>query len=127
MTKRWSTDSNAQPSRGRRRRAADLLTSTSRAVPEGFEFVIGIINELLEGAGLPGNFASADAQEIQEQVQEQRRRELFVEGHRMGVLRRLGRITRFTSGSHPYVGDAYGGMECFPLPDTERQGNPNIT
>ena len=93
---------------------------------EGGATAVGIINELLEEAGLPGNFASTDAQEIQEQVQEQRRRELFVEGHRMGVLRRLGTITEFTSGNHPYVGDAYGGMACFPLPDTERNGNPNI-
>ncbi len=93
---------------------------------EGGATAVGIINELLEEAGLPGNFASGNEQEIQAQVQEQRRRELFVEGHRMGVLRRLGTITEFTSGQHPYVGDAYGGMQCFPLPDTERNGNPNI-
>ena len=93
---------------------------------EGGAAAVGIINELLEEAGLRGNFASSNEQEIQAQVQEQRRRELFVEGHRMGVLRRLGTITEFTSGTHPYVGDAYGGMACFPLPDTERNGNPNI-
>ena len=87
---------------------------------------VAIINELLTDAGLVANFASSVEADIQDQVQEQRRRELFLEGHRMGVLRRLGTITDFTSGSHPYVGDSYGGMECFPLPDTERDGNPNI-
>ena len=92
---------------------------------EGGAAAVGIINELLAEAGLPGNFASSKAGDPGA-VQEQRRRELFVEGHRMGVLRRLGTITEFTSGTHPYVGDAYGGMECFPLPDTERNGNPNI-
>ena len=94
---------------------------------EGGATAVTIINELLTAAGLTGNFASTVEADIQDQVQEQRRRELFLEGHRMGVLRRLGTITDFTSGAHPYVGDSYGGMACFPLPDTERNGNPNIS
>lgn len=93
---------------------------------QGGATAVTIINELLVAAGLLGNFASVDPQVIQDEVQEQRRRELFLEGHRMGVLQRLGTITNFTSGSHPFVGDTYGGMACFPLPDTERNGNPNI-
>ncbi len=94
---------------------------------EGGQTAVGIINELHSAAGLQP-FASADEGEIQAMVREQRRREFFLEGQRMGDLRRYGG-TAFqdaAGGQHPYVGDTYGGMECFPLPNVERQNNPNL-
>jgi len=102
---------------------AQLIIAEAR----GGQTAVDIINDLLEAAGLP-SFESTDPLEIQEMVREQRRRELFLEGHRMGDLRRYGG-TAFqdaAGGAHPFVGDVYGGMECFPLPNVERQNNPNL-
>ena len=95
---------------------------------EGGQVAVEIINDLLEAAGLSGNFVSTDEDEILEMVREQRRREFFLEGQRIGDLRRYGG-TAFqdaTAGEHPYTGETYGGMTCFPLPLVEIQNNPNV-
>lgn len=57
-------------------------------------------------------------------LRDQRRRDLFIDGHRLGDLRRYKRlygIDEFPSG--PYFGSAtvsYGTQECWPIPITER-------
>jgi hypothetical protein len=60
------------------------------------------------------------------EIVEQRRRELFLEGHRMGDIRRLGLPLSPATGA-PYVtGGTYGDQSCFPLPNIERINNPNL-
>ena len=54
---------------------------------EGGQQAVSIINALRDGHGLPP-FASTNEQEIQDQVLEERRRELFIEGFRAYDLRR---------------------------------------
>src|SRR5690606_38410885 len=55
----------------------------------GGEVAVGIINELHEAAGIPP-FAGGDEAAIQAQIVEERRREYFLEGRRLGDLRRYG-------------------------------------
>lgn len=68
---------------------------------------------------------------------EERRRELFAEaGHRMNDMLRLegtpwdipwlGEPGSIHPNGQDSVGGAYGTTTCFPLPDVERIGNPNI-
>ncbi|MBC8086198.1 MAG: RagB/SusD family nutrient uptake outer membrane protein [Phycisphaerae bacterium] len=57
---------------------------------------------------------------------EDRRRELFLEGHRLGDIRRYGIALAPAAGSAYPGGGAYGTQSCFPLPDVERINNPNI-
>lgn len=58
---------------------------------------------------------------------EDRRRELFLEGHRLGDLRRYAIPLAPAAGTpYPGGGGAYGTQSCFPLPDVERINNPNI-
>ena len=96
---------------------------------EGGQTAVDIINELLDAAGLDPSFASTDEDEILTMVREQRRREFFLEGHRMGDLRRYGgsAFLDAAGGSHPYTNETYGGMTCFPLPLVEIQNNPNVS
>lgn len=94
------------------------------AEAEGGQTAVGIINTLHKRAGLPP-FASADPTEIKKMVHEQRKRELYLEGHRLNDMRRLG--LPFESGGHVFIkGRFYGDTECFPLPDIERLNNPNL-
>ena len=60
------------------------------------------------------------------QIIEERRREFFLEGHRLGDLRRYN-LPFLPAPGAPYgPGGTYGNQTCFPLPDVERINNPNI-
>ena len=70
--------------------------------------------------------AGATAADVQAQILEERRREFFVEGHRLGDLRRTGTPFVPAAGApYPFLG-SYGTLTCFPLPDVERINNPTI-
>jgi hypothetical protein len=66
------------------------------------------------------------AAQVLAQIQEERRRELFLEGHRLGDLRRYGLPILPAAGTPFLSGGTYGTQTCFPLPDVERINNPNI-
>jgi hypothetical protein len=67
------------------------------------------------------------AAQVQATIVEDRRRELYLEGHRLGDMRRLGIAPQPAAGTpYPGGGGAYGPLTCFPLPDVERINNPNI-
>jgi hypothetical protein len=63
------------------------------------------------------------------ELRDQRGRDLFLGGYRLGDLRRWLRngTDMFPSGAHPTEewGD-YGSATCFPIPVEEYEGNPNI-
>jgi hypothetical protein len=70
--------------------------------------------------------AGATMADVQAQILEERRREFFVEGHRLGDLRRTGTPFVPAAGApYPFLG-SYGTLTCFPLPDVERINNPTI-
>ena len=78
--------------------------------------------------GLPTYSAAGQtAADVLVQIVEDRRRELYLEGHRLGDLRRLKiPLTPATGTVFPGGGGNYGAQACFPLPDVERANNPNI-
>jgi starch-binding outer membrane protein, SusD/RagB family len=68
------------------------------------------------------------AAQIKATIIEDRRRELFLEGHRLGDLRRYNlTFTPAAGTAYPGGGGLYGTQTCFPLPDVERVNNPNIS
>ena len=83
------------------------------------------INVLREHHGLPLYQPANvnDDAEILAQVLEERRRELFLEGHRLNDKLRHG--LPFASGVN-HKGEAYGPVTCHPLPEQERNANPNV-
>jgi len=102
---------------------------------EGGQTAVDIINDVRDVQGIDAAFSSTDATEIRNKVIEERRRSLFLEGQRMGDLRRyaqkyddLPEAGRFPDGTAADV-DPPGEYEdgtCFPLPDAERETNPGI-
>jgi hypothetical protein len=79
-----------------------------------------------------GDPAASDitlADDVMAELRDQRRRDFYLDGHRLGDLRRyikLYSIDEFPSGPHPNTEwGNYGTLQCFPLPDNETIGNPN--
>jgi hypothetical protein len=67
------------------------------------------------------------ADQVRGTIVEDRRRELFLEGRRLGDIRRYGLPLVPAAGTpYPGGGGVYGTQNCFPLPDVERVNNPNI-
>jgi starch-binding outer membrane protein, SusD/RagB family len=92
------------------------------AEAEGGQGAVDAINRVRAFWGLPA-FAGGSAQEIQAQVREERRRELFLQGHRLGDMLRFN--LPFDTGA-THKGVTFGETTCLPLPDAERLNNPNI-
>ena len=92
----------------------------------GGQQAVGIINALHTRVGLPP-FASSDPAAIRNQVIEERSREFFLESHHFFDVNRLN-LPLVPPPGTPYgpKGGAYGDMRCFPLPDVERDNNPNL-
>jgi hypothetical protein len=90
---------------------------------QGGQTAVDIINALHTAAGLPA-FSSTDPIAIRDQVREERRRELFLEGHRLNDMIRWS--IPFATGQSPYSGVTYGTTTCMPLPQRERDANPNF-
>lgn len=69
--------------------------------------------------------------ELMAELREQRGRDLYLSGLRLGDLRRWkaqGVGDFFPTGPHPTEEwGSYGDAECYPLPRTEYEGNPNIS
>lgn len=79
-------------------------------------------------AGLPVyDVTGQTSAQVLATIIEDRRRELFLEGHRLGDMRRYALPLAPAAGAaYPGGGGVYGTQACFPLPDVERINNPNI-
>ncbi len=96
------------------------------AEAEGGQVAVNIINSLRVAAGLPGAFQSTDAAVIKNQVIAERSRELYLQGVRLYDVRRQGIALNPAVGAAYLHGGVYGTELCLPLPDVERNSNPNI-
>ena len=92
---------------------------------EGGQTAVGIINTLRDYHGLP-HFASTDPAEVREQVLEERRRELWLQGVRHGDMLRLN--IPFPTGVTP-AGQVIVETTpwCFLTQEEEKLGNPNAS
>lgn len=86
---------------------------------------VDVINAFHDAAGLPP-FASSDDAAILEHVIEERRAELWLEGHRFNDIERFDLPLDPAPGAPYRKGLTYGDARCFPLPDLEIRNNPNI-
>jgi hypothetical protein len=99
---------------------------------EGGEEAVQIINEVRARKGIDTPWVpdTWDPVEIRDKVIEERRRTLFLDGVRLGDLRRY--LTKYgldfftTWIPHPQGGEM-GNQTCMPMPDIERQNNPGLT
>jgi starch-binding outer membrane protein, SusD/RagB family len=108
---------------------AQLILAEAAVAGGDVDGAVSIINTLHTDAGLPP-YAGGTADEVMNQVVEERRRELFLEGQRLGDIIRYGLPlspapgTPFSTGAG--FSGTYGTQVCFPLPAVERNNNPNI-
>jgi starch-binding outer membrane protein, SusD/RagB family len=107
---------------------AQLILAEARAATGDLTGAAAAINAARNTrAGMPQyDPAGQTAAEVQQQIIEERRRELFLEGHRLGDIRRYNLALNPATGSAYPSGGTYGSQNCFPLPDVERINNPNI-
>jgi hypothetical protein len=94
---------------------------------------VTIINALRArpGVNLPPYSGGMSQAEIQALVREERRRELFLEGQRLNDIIRFDIPMSPAAGQpFPVKGGLYGtdrgSQLCFPLPDLEKNNNPNF-
>ncbi len=92
---------------------------------EGGQTAVNIINAFHDAAGL-GDFSSTDEGEILAHIIEERRAELWLEGHRFNDIERFNLELDPAPGTSYRKGLTYGDARCFPLPDIEIRNNPNI-
>lgn len=117
---------------------ARLIIAEANVAAGDLTGAVTIINALHTAAGLPAyDGTGKTAAEVKAQVVEERRRELFLEGQRLGDMNRyqLPRLpadgTAYPNGG-TYVSAACPGANTagypfgLPLPDVERNNNPNI-
>jgi hypothetical protein len=107
---------------------AQLILADTRAASGDLTGAEAAINAARNTrAGMPQYSSAGQTQaQVITQIVEERRRELFLEGHRMGDLRRYNLTFLPASGTAYSGGGTYGTQTCFPLPDVERLNNPNI-
>lgn len=76
-----------------------------------------------------GNQPPYTGDDLRRELREQRRRDFFLDGHRLGDLRRYKKlygIDLFPKGQHPNPDwGTYGDMECYVPHNNERVGNKN--
>ena len=85
------------------------------------------VNERRSAGGDDTAFPGTDA-ELAAELREQRFRDFFLDGHRMGDLRRYKRsgIDLWPTGPMPGLSQSYGTQECWPIAASEVASNPNL-
>jgi hypothetical protein len=79
----------------------------------------------------PTGTTATDAANFYANVRDQRRRDFYFDGHRLGDLRRYIAqygVNEFPTGGYPgsSTGETYGDQICLPLSLAEINGNPNV-
>jgi hypothetical protein len=76
--------------------------------------------------GNQGVFLGTTQAQYLAELIDQRRRELFLEGHHLGDVIRFNIPVQPAAGTAYHFGGTYGNQLCFPLPAAERLNNPLI-
>jgi hypothetical protein len=92
----------------------------------GGQQAVDIINALHTRVGLPATFNATDPTVIKAQIVDERRREFFADGHRAYDINRYNLALNPPAGTVHPQGGTYGNQRCLPLPDIERNSNPNL-
>lgn len=108
---------------------AQLIIAEARVAAGDISGAVTAINAARNTrAGMPAyDAAGKTAAQVRTDIIEERRRELFLEGHRLGDIRRYQLPLNPAPGAaYTTGGGTYGSQNCFLLPDVERINNPNI-
>lgn len=106
---------------------AQLIIAEAAIEAGNYGQASSIFNTLRTNAGLSPHMASMDMNGMMDQLIQERAAELFLEGHHLWDLRRLGVRPYPPIGQDDGFGAVYGNQLCFDLPATEFQNNTSIT
>ena len=107
---------------------AQLIIAESKAASDPAGAATAINNARNTHAGMPQYDATGQTTaQIIAQIIEERRRELFLEGHRLGDIHHFALAIQPAAGTAYPASGVYGTQSCFPLPDVERINNPTIS
>ncbi len=106
---------------------AQLIIAEAAIEAGNYGQASSIFNTLRANAGLSPHMGSMDMNGMMDQLIEERAAELFLEGHHLWDLRRLGVRPYPPIGQDDGFGAVYGNQLCFDLPATEFQNNTTIT
>jgi hypothetical protein len=110
---------------------AQLIIAEARVAAGDLPGAASAINNARNSGGRTGmpaySATGQTAAQVLAQIVEERRREFFLEGHRLGDIRRFNLALNPATGSaYTQGGGTYGDQRCFLLPAVERNNNPNI-
>jgi hypothetical protein len=105
---------------------AQLIVAEGEVAAGNLGAAVDIINVLHRrtGVGLP-DYGGGSASEVLAQIVYERSAELFLEGHRLMDIKRYSLALTPPPGAAYPLGGVYGNETCYPLPDVERNNNPN--
>ena len=106
---------------------AQLIIAEADLAAGNLTSAVTIINTFRTRAGQTPPFASSNAAEIRAELINQRRRELFLEGQHLGDLIRYNITPQPAAGTAYHGSGVYGNQLCLPLPDAEKNNNPNAS
>ena len=104
---------------------AQLIIAEADIRTPGFATALPILLASRTRGG-QGTFTGTTQAEYLAELIDQRRRELFAEGHHVGDIRRFGIALSPATGTPYHFGGEYGSQVCLPLPSAERLNNPLI-
>lgn len=96
------------------------------AEAQGGANAVNIINTMRAAVSLDPYTGPTDAASITALIASERQRVLFLEGFRAFDIERLALPLVPAAGSPYLQGGVYGATVCLPVPDIERDNNPNI-
>jgi hypothetical protein len=96
------------------------------AEAQGGANAVTIVNAMRAAVGLNPYTGPTDAASITGLIASERQRVLFLEGFRPFDIERLALPLVPAAGSAYLQGGVYGATVCLPVPDIERDNNPNI-
>lgn len=97
--------------------------AAARGDAASLDQAVDLINQARALYGITQQYTGGTQQEVLEKILDEKGRALFLEGQRMGDLRRFRErygIDRFPTG------EGYEDNVCMPLPNAERDNNPEI-
>lgn len=104
---------------------ARLLIAEADLAARDFAGADSIITNFRARGG-QGVFASVDSATVADSLFDQRKREFFLEGQHLFDLIRFGKTPNPPAGTAFNGGGTYASQLCLPLPDVEKNNNPNF-
>jgi len=116
---------SSSPIRLASRDEARLIIAEANLAVRDFVGADSIITNFRARGG-QGAFTSVDSATVADSLFDQRKREFFLEGQHLFDLVRFSKTPNPPDGTAFNPGGTYGSQLCLPLPDVEKQNNPNF-